>query len=217
MKPTVPTNVPLDPGPLSDRPLDPETEAAMPAGPIPLLQRYETIVGAKLKKLPEKEALPLARTGAPWCWSWTPEQCAMFLSDWESQIYMASPLLRDLATTRDPMGGGFMFERFCKPPIVEAIRKVQIMYDKPLGKVQTIPKGTFSVDLRPAPPGMRPTIFHINDLAFWGHVTNIPEKLRDQLAYMHGRWYQNGMDQNNPKDNPTIDLGAANAPGGGGR
>ena len=189
------------------RPLNPETEVAMPLGPIPLLQRYQQTVGVPLRKLSPTDAVTLERTGDRWHWSWSPEQVAMFLADWESQFYIASPLLRELALTKDPMGGGFIYERFCRTAIVEAIRKVQVMYDKPLGKLRPVPKGTFTVDLTSHPAGMRATKFRINDWEFFGRVTGITEKMRNTLAYMHGRWMEQGRDMMNPKDHPTTDLG----------
>lgn len=190
-----------------NRPLNAETEAALPAGPIPLLQRYEQISGIKLEKLPPSKQQPLERTGTLWPWSWPPELCAAFLADWDSQVYMASEPLRNLAMTPDPMGGGFLYERFCKPVIIEGIRKLQIMYDKPLGKLRPVPLGTFDFDLSKAPPGMRPEVFSINEWKFFGHVKNIPQGIRDTLAYMYTRWRSQGMDIMNPKDHATIDVG----------
>lgn len=197
------------------RTFNPETDAALPPGPIPLLTRYESIVGKKLRKMSEAEVTILEKTGGKWYWSWAPEQVAMFLSDWENQVYMASPLLRDLALTPDPMGGGAIYERFCRPEIIAAVRKIQIMYDKPLGRFRPVPRGTFTADLRPTPPGLRPKVFSVNDWKFWGRVENLPEKLAQTLRYMHGRWMATELRRMDGMDHAPIDVGAANQPGGG--
>ena len=194
------------------RTLDMETEVATLPGPVPLLQKYEGVIGIPLRKLSLSETKVLDRTGTPWPWSWSPEQAAMFMQDWESQVYMASPLLRDLALTPDPMGGGFLYERFCRPEIITAIRKIQIMYDKPLGKLRPVPKGRCSIDLRGHPPNVRPTKFRINDWEFMGVVNNIPTEIRDQLAYMHSRWYERELRVMDASDHLDVDLGALNAP-----
>lgn len=194
------------------RELNPQTEAALPAGPIPLLEQYEAVIGTRLAKLPKDKETTLERTGGKWGWSWTPQDAAMFLQSWDNQVYMASPLLRELAMTPDPSGGGFLYERFCKPPIVEAIRSIQIMYDKPLGKLRPVPRGNFSIDLRQRPPGRRPTKFRINDWEFYGLVQNIPEGIRNQLARMHSLWMERELRVNDPIDHEDVDLGAVNAP-----
>jgi hypothetical protein len=197
------------------RTINPETEAVLAPGPIPLLQRYETIIGSKLRKLGEAEATVLAKTGGKWYWNWLPEQVAMFLSDWDNQVYMASPVLRDLALTQDPMGGGALFERFCRPEIIAAIKKIQVMYDKPLGKFRPVPKGTFSADLRACPPGLRPKVFSVNNWKFWGLVKDLPEDLATTLAYMHSRWMGAEMRRMDGMDHSVINVGDANRPGGG--
>jgi hypothetical protein len=194
------------------RELDPVTEVALPSGPVPLLQKYESVIGIPLRKLKASEVKPLEQTGTPWEWSWTPDQVAMFLGDWDSQVYMASPLLKDMALTPDPMGGGFVFERFCRPDIINAIRKIQIMYTKPLGQLRPVPKGTYSIDLRKHPPGVRQKVFRINDWEFWGFVQNVPEGIRTTLAYMHSRWMAREMRVMDGADHVDDDLGAVNAP-----
>ena len=194
-------------GPSPRRELDPETEVAIAPGPIPLLQRYEGVIGSPLRKLPPSQQRALEKTGIPWPWSWTPEQCATFLQDWESRIYMAAPILRDLAMTKDPAGGGFLYERFCRPEIVDAIRKVQVMYDQPIGRLRPVPQGKFSVDLRLHPPNVRPTKFRINNWEFMGLVRNLPEDIRNQLAHMHSLWMEREERVMNPMDHPETNLG----------
>jgi hypothetical protein len=192
---------------VQDTKRDPGTEVVMPEGGIPLFHQYEAIIGQPLRKLPKAQAITLPQTGELWFWNWTPEQVGLFLSNWDSQIYLAHPLLAELAYTPDPGGGGCLYERFCAPAIREAIKKVQIMYHQPLSRVTAIPKGNCKVDLRAAPPNMRPTVFHIGDLSFSGLVTGIDPRLRDQLAYMHSRWASEGYRIMQAMDHPVSDLG----------
>jgi hypothetical protein len=190
---------------------DPDTEVAMPAAGIPLLAQYERIIGKTLTKLHKDNATVMPQTKGLWFWSWTPEQVGLFLSNWDSQIYVAHPLLKDLAWTPDPGGGGLMYERFCKPEITAAIKKIQIMYHKPLSAITAVPKGNSSVDLRPAPPNMRSGVFTIGNISFSGLVTGIDRRLRDQLAYMHSRYCGEGYRIMQAMDHGTQDLGEVRA------
>lgn len=198
------------PKPPAERELDPVREVGAVAGQknpsLKLLRDYEEMIGVPLRRLEGKDVVTL-KTGMQWPWSWAPEDAGIFLSEWERHIYLVNTLLRELAFTTSPDGDTLMYERFCRPEVAQAIEKVEIMYDLPIGTIPVVPIGTFSVDLRPAPPYHKSTIFRINHWNFCGLVRNLPEDLAHQLRYMHGLWYSEGMRVFMPFDHGTQEIG----------
>lgn len=171
-----------------------------------LLRDYESAVGQPLRKL--AQPVMLANT-VEWPWSWSPEEAGIFLADWTSKILLVNATCRALAFTVSPDGRSLMYERFCNAELRDAIQKVEVMYDVPLGAVPPVPVGPHTIDLRRCPhvPGVRPTVFTVNHWHFFGVVKNISKELFDQLSYMHGVWYADKLRAFAGNDHEIRDLG----------
>ena len=170
------------------------TIAPSPPQQLAAIQMLTALEGAigRLERRPQPVKLP--NLPNPWPWSWEPDQVSLFMASWESPALLVIPRLRELAFTESPDGKAYMYERACVAHVREAIERSQAILAEPVGSIPAWPAGDFSYDLRPSPPGMRPTGVTIN---FWHFrpqvIRGISASFRDQLAEIHGRWYAAGL------------------------
>ncbi len=158
---------------------------------IQMLAALEGAIG-KLERMEKAVKLPDLPT--PWPWSWDPDQVSLFMASWDSPALLVIPRLRDLAFTETPDGKAHMYERACVPHVREAIERSQAILAVPVGSIPAWPAGDCSYDLRPSPPGMRPTGVTIN---FWHFrpqvIRGISAGFRVQVAEIRGRSYAAGI------------------------
>jgi hypothetical protein len=201
-----PGNAPENPQPERER--QPQADYTARGAVATLLRDYEDMVGNLEKVEPRK----LRRDDGKlyeWPWSWNPDTAVLFLSDWDSALFMAHPLLKELAVTLAPDGRRMMYERACSPKLRQAIDNALGIDEQPIGAIRPVPRGKAKADLRATPINMRPTVFTLNHWHFTGGRIheNLDPGLAMQLEEMHGKWYAEGMRVFETHDHPTTDLG----------
>ena len=139
--------------------------------------------------------------------SWEPEQCALYLGDWDRVVYMTHRPSRDMAMSIAPDGRSLMFEKCCTPAVVARINQMQVVQDLPIGAIKPLPKGTRTVNLRRCPPNTKPTVFTINEWHFCNVVHNLDNHVADQLEEMHNRWYNEEYRRLDDGSVPDYDMG----------